>query len=411
MNMIQARHLLTSHIRELAIDLQTAVEVPLCLRLLDAPLIDDPILHIDDALAEGKAEVRELETPTVGKLEVHNLSDVRILIAPFTLLQGGGQNRTVIEPAVVAPGTSVVVEVHCVQMGRWNPRSRGSFRRSGSAPMAFKRRSMKAYEAGARRTRAERFSQTATWDRVAVSLAACGARSRTSDLMEEVERYRPLEVPDRDGAAGLLSQVDAVGWTLESSSRPSLARAVRRALAASLGSLRESSSPPADVGLDVRFDHTRRAVLEHGKWDIRPILGGYHAVLTEDPRLEHVFGQAVLDETGVLWLSLNAAPELAEEEREHPRRRRHAPAAPGARERIIEAVTELRSLLSAVVREAYPATDHVNDVLRRFEAAADRSPDREADRDDRIRRIPRSLIRHHALELARRKMRSRSDAE
>lgn len=411
MNMIQAQELLQSHLRALEIDLESAVEVPFALRLLAAPLVDDPILHIDQALAEGKVEVRELETPTVEKLEVQNLCDARILITPFTLLQGGGQNRTVIKPAIVAPGSSVVVDVHCVQMGRWNPCSRGGFHRSESAPMAFKLRSMKAFESRARRARTDAFSQSATWGRVARSLTERGARSRTSDLMDEVETYRPLEVPDSDSAAGLLSQVNADGWTLESSSKPGLARAVRKALAASLGSLRSShGEPPAGRRLDAQFDNARKAVLEHGKWDIHPVTGGWHAVLAEDPRLHHVIGQAVLDETGVLWLSLNAAPELADDDAPRSRRRRdrRPSRSPTGIQRIVDVVTEVRGLLSREVIDAYPATDHLSDVLRRLRARRRHDPG--AGRDE-VRRVPRAIIRQCAFELARRRMRQREDAE
>ena len=408
MNMVLAQHLLDTYLQQLEIDADSAVEIPLSLRLVDAPMGDEPILHIDQALAEGKAEVRELNPPTVSRLEVCNLSEFRVLVPPFALLQGGGQNRTVIKPAVLEPHSSATIEVHCVPMGRWNPRAGGTFARSRSAPMGFKRRSMKHYYSGGHPARGSAFNQSATWERVASSLDACGTRSRTSDLMEEVESYRPIEVPDRLHASGLLSQVAEAGWALEGSSKSAVAGAVRKALAASLGSLRTSqSAPPAGAALDERFHETRDALLEHGRWELHQVTGCWHAVLATNPHLPNLSGQAVVDDTGVLWLSLQDAPELPDEDPRRARRRRRRASLDRHEllERVEAAVREVRSLLAEGILEAYPEPRHVRDVVRYLNdrRAVWPGPD-----EEHAPRVSRRDVRRIAFDQAHRRMNEHS---
>src|SRR4051812_30753080 len=58
--------------------------------------------------------------PVVGELVVTNAGPVPALVLEGELLEGGWQHRVAARPVVVEPHQSTVLEVRCVEAGRWN---------------------------------------------------------------------------------------------------------------------------------------------------------------------------------------------------------------------------------------------------------------------------------------------------
>lgn len=98
--------------------------------LTHVPLVgsgpDDPgYLLLDEAVADGRARVTELEAlPEVSRLLVVNDADRPLLIVDGQELTGVRQNRIVNLSVLVPAGARVVVPVSCVEAGRWRDVSR-----------------------------------------------------------------------------------------------------------------------------------------------------------------------------------------------------------------------------------------------------------------------------------------------
>ena len=69
----------------------------------------------------GSLAVAERDgAPVVGELVVSNNSDAPVLLLAGDLLEGGWQHRVISEPVLIAAGASEVVNVNCVERGRWS---------------------------------------------------------------------------------------------------------------------------------------------------------------------------------------------------------------------------------------------------------------------------------------------------
>ena len=69
----------------------------------------------------GSLVVSEREgSPVVGELVVTNNSVEPVLLLAGDLLEGGWQHRAIAEPVLIAAGASEVVNVKCVERGRWS---------------------------------------------------------------------------------------------------------------------------------------------------------------------------------------------------------------------------------------------------------------------------------------------------
>ncbi len=85
-----------------------------------------PVWHDGPALrglrtGAGLVEVREREgSPTVPNLVVSNPTDKLVLLVEGELLEGGWQNRVMASSWLLAPRAADVVEVACVEQGRWH---------------------------------------------------------------------------------------------------------------------------------------------------------------------------------------------------------------------------------------------------------------------------------------------------
>lgn len=73
----------------------------------------------------------------VGELVVHNRGTRPALLLEGELLEGGKQHRVVTRPVMVGAGASAVVEVRCVEQGRWDGAGRQA-RTGGRAPVTVR---------------------------------------------------------------------------------------------------------------------------------------------------------------------------------------------------------------------------------------------------------------------------------
>jgi hypothetical protein len=115
----------------------------------DRPLDVGEFLTLDEALAKGVAEVREVgpvpftsclqeegaQTLQVGPsggsavvntLVIDNKSDLPILVCAGTVVKGGNQDRQIGQDFVIQARTATSVDAFCVEQGRWQPERLGA---------------------------------------------------------------------------------------------------------------------------------------------------------------------------------------------------------------------------------------------------------------------------------------------
>ena len=157
--------------------------------VVDAPSRLTGVLTLDEALRKKLLVIEELDSATVGKARFVNKSgDQMIFLMAGEVITGGKQNRTLTTDALLAPESSAVLELYCVQKGRWQGKQR--FAPGNSiAPQ------------GVRARASQKAGQDAVWSEVAASNSRLGAANATSDLNEamtkpaNVKRLRELRRP------------------------------------------------------------------------------------------------------------------------------------------------------------------------------------------------------------------------
>jgi hypothetical protein len=83
-----------------------------------------PMTTLDDALARGKAEVREVggdgnTHAQVNTLVIENKGDVAIYVLAGTVVKGGNQDRQIGQDFIIESKQTVPVDAFCVEHGRW----------------------------------------------------------------------------------------------------------------------------------------------------------------------------------------------------------------------------------------------------------------------------------------------------
>src|SRR4051812_22729696 len=72
------------------------------------------------ALHSSAVRVEEAGSPVVGELVVTNAGQAPALVLAGELLEGGQQHRVAARSIVVEQGDAAVLDVHCVEQGRWS---------------------------------------------------------------------------------------------------------------------------------------------------------------------------------------------------------------------------------------------------------------------------------------------------
>jgi len=178
-------------------------------------------------------------SPVVGELVLANEGPRPVLVLEGELLEGGWQHRAVVRDVVLAAGSSRVVEVACVEHGRWSG-STGHGRR-GRRASARVRSSLRQQES----TR-----QGAVWCRVA-DYDAVAAPSPTGSLLDHLDRLTDtsghpggVALP---GQRGVILGVGGQPVLLELFGSPTALAAHLPGLLAGL-SLDAALVPPTEVG-------------------------------------------------------------------------------------------------------------------------------------------------------------------
>ena len=187
---------------------RTLVVVP----LLDAATGPSGLLTLEEALAQGMAEVTEVsEAGTVPQLRLLNRGAEELFLLDGEELAGAKQNR-ILNLSLLVPGrTSLEIPVSCVEQGRWGRRgNRDDF--AGTERVAFaklRRRNAEAVtvslESGGRR-----FSdQGAVWDSIAEKSARMSVHSDTGAAAALYEGHRAALDGFVAGIASVPGQVGA----------------------------------------------------------------------------------------------------------------------------------------------------------------------------------------------------------
>jgi hypothetical protein len=80
----------------------------------------EEFIILEEGLKQKLVKVSECKgAARVPKLEVKNLSDKPLFLQPGDILKGGKQDRTVRVSLIIPPKSSQIVDVFCVEPGRW----------------------------------------------------------------------------------------------------------------------------------------------------------------------------------------------------------------------------------------------------------------------------------------------------
>ncbi len=169
--------------------------------------VDAPIATGFDLGDAATIDIAEREgSPVVGELVAHNRGHRPALLLEGELIEGGWQNRVLVFPLLLAADASEVVEVACVEEGRWH---------GGVAHARRSRAASPSVRAALRGDPNER--QRDVWDKVGAFDQALGA-SATSSLTDHLDSVRPdpkHEIHQLAGQRGVVVGIGGVPAYLE----------------------------------------------------------------------------------------------------------------------------------------------------------------------------------------------------
>jgi hypothetical protein len=255
-------------------------------------------VHVASAMMQGQAVIREVKPPRVDTVEVENLARRLLVIPTGTLLQGGGQNRMVVEPAVLEVGETAQVKVRCVQRGRWTPNTNTRFSGTSSAPLSIRRSSSaRSVQRRSHRTPTGH-EQMGTWSDVTEYLGSRSTHSNTEDLFDGLAdaeaAARSMELPPSfAGAAGIAVLEDGEWRLLETTGCSSVAAvAVREAMTSTAlesGTTWSTTAPPDTRPWKIGAHDKAVETKVHGGVVIDlPLAGGTAEVLVRGDTVLHV---------------------------------------------------------------------------------------------------------------------------
>ncbi|MFM8000799.1 MAG: ARPP-1 family domain-containing protein, partial [Actinomycetota bacterium] len=150
-------------------------------------------------IATDDLVVSELESASVPQIQVHNPTKNPLLIPAGKVLSGGRQTRTVNVSILVAPGSTIVIPVSCVEAGRWH----GQHRFEDSRRFASRRVRMEKQRSVARNVknlRNKMSDQGAVWNSIDSELISRHRASKTKNFLyaeeslnDEKERFSVVQ--------------------------------------------------------------------------------------------------------------------------------------------------------------------------------------------------------------------------
>ena len=170
-----------------------------------------PYIALADAMAAGTLQVQEVsEHGAVPHVVAENHGDTAVLVLFGEQLVGAKQNRIANASFLVAAGSRVVLDVSCVEQGRWAPRS-SRFRGSGEV-FSSRSRSRMAERVSRSREEGRGFDadQGAVWGDVSDSLRRSGTHSPTESYEDHLQTHAGELAEASDSFHPLAEQVGFV---------------------------------------------------------------------------------------------------------------------------------------------------------------------------------------------------------
>jgi hypothetical protein len=160
---------------------------------------------LSEAFARGHLTIDELPTPTVPQVIARNRGPAAVLVLFGEEIRGAMQNRIANASFLVPPHADVVLDVSCVERGRWSRRPGERFAGTGEITSSEMRRIMhrkvhEAREAGS----GYHADQGEVWREVDARLAHSLARSRSDAYAD----YRETRRRDLDEMSAAFRAVD-----------------------------------------------------------------------------------------------------------------------------------------------------------------------------------------------------------
>lgn len=138
----------------------------------------------EKAISEKLLEVAEVsDQGRVGTLSVVNKSDRHVFFMDGDILIGAKQNRVLNTSILLAPQSTTIVPVSCVERGRWTRSNKPTFDHSGNiAPMNLRFQKSRDVSMNLKRGMGHLSDQSGVWNSVDAYQANFSANSPTDDL-------------------------------------------------------------------------------------------------------------------------------------------------------------------------------------------------------------------------------------
>ncbi|MBW2578942.1 MAG: hypothetical protein JRE38_12875 [Deltaproteobacteria bacterium] len=164
-----------------------------------------PYICLGEAFDSGAAQIDEINGGSVPHVALVNRGSVSVLVLFGEEIVGAKQNRVANASFLVAPKSRVVLDVSCVEQGRWSPRPSASFSTGEQVLSSSLRRGM-ARRVSRSRSAGRGFdaNQAAVWDGVSKRVEGMRSPSKTgayrdyarslgADLQEMARYFQPIE--------------------------------------------------------------------------------------------------------------------------------------------------------------------------------------------------------------------------
>lgn len=141
-----------------------------------------PLIALDEALAKGTAEVRELDGGgSVNRLVIENKGKVPVFALAGTIVKGGNQDRQIGQDFIIESKQVTPVDAFCVEHGRWNGQRNGQATagRFGTSEVLA---TSKVRAAGQYKK-----NQGEVWSKVSETNSANGQRPASDTLLASVD--------------------------------------------------------------------------------------------------------------------------------------------------------------------------------------------------------------------------------
>lgn len=146
------------------------------------------IRTLDEARARGEIQVTERHPPTVSELVLENRGAVHVLVLAGEILEGGKQNRIVLEDVLAPPRSGpLALPVHCVEQGRWAGGSNAFAPREMVAAPQLRARLMEQSQQGAVWAEVDRYARRAAAPSATSSYAAVHDKAEVRAQQKDVE--------------------------------------------------------------------------------------------------------------------------------------------------------------------------------------------------------------------------------